>query len=404
MNAHESISVIKDIAQGLRTLVNDNKARELANTASGKKERTYNQREAMAATGGTHSQQLNDICKELGVEPKVDGKWRVPLSVIQDVRAHLGHVPFTRKEDHPLAIFCISTLKGGSGKTTDTATIAVGVATEPMTQYRVGVIDLDPQATLTTLIKPNFDDEEDMSIGDLLMGNYELDEGETFEQVCRDSFLETNVPNLRILPARDYDRKYESDVKLKEIEANKTGEAYSSLFDVKNIIEAVKDDFDILFIDTAPQFSAATLTGHYAANSLIIPIRPSENDRDASSKYMDFLADMYEILVGLDHKGYNDINVLLSAVRLGSPAQVKLAKEIRDEIDEHCYEENFFESDAVVNSAKRYSTVFDISASTYATEKIGSRESMKRAQEGYSKIVTEVESKVLNLWGLNNNG
>lgn len=397
MNARDSIATIRDISQGLRNLVSKNKDKEMADTPSGKKERTYNQREAMAATGCTYSVQVNDLCNELDINPKESGRWSVTHSTIQQMRIKLGHEPFIRTKMRPLAIFCVSTLKGGGGKTTDTATIGVGLATEPLTKYRIGLIDLDPQATLTALIAPSYDPDEHMSVGDLMRGNFELDEGETFEQACRESFLETNISNLRILPAGDDDRKYEIHVEASKIAANKNNEEYSSIYDVQKIIEAVKDDFDIILIDTAPQFSAATLAGHYAANSLIIPIRPSENDRDASSKYLDFLAEMYEILVGLGHEGYNDINVLLSAVRQGSPAQVKLADEIRAEIDEHCYEKDFFESDAVVNCAKRYSTVFDISPSTYASE-IGSKESIKRAQKQFQLIVNEVEQKALSLW------
>lgn len=89
------------------------------------------------------------------------------------------------------------------------ATVASGLATEFHQEYRVGLIDMDGQATLSMYYAPEADQEGNLSVGDLIMRNFDLDEGETFEQAVSEAFLETTIPNLRILPAAQSDRAIE---------------------------------------------------------------------------------------------------------------------------------------------------------------------------------------------------
>ena len=87
----------------------------------------------------------------------------------------------------------------------------------------------------------------------------------------------------------------------------RTIEVYLAYTDLNPIIDSVKDDFDIILIDTPPKFSAATLAAHYSAANLLIPFKASENDRDSSAKYFRFLARMYGLISGFGHQGYDQI-------------------------------------------------------------------------------------------------
>lgn len=398
----DSTQTIQSIAASLTALAEDGQDINLnEDTPNGKKERTYNQREAMKATG-THSSQLNEICEALNINCHIlrEGKrplWRITLTDVQAIREYIGHAPFMRTQDQDIAIWCTATLKGGAGKTTDTATLAVGLATEPMTRYRIGVIDLDPQGTLTSLIKPNLC-PDDFTVGDLMINELEFDEGETFEQVCKDAFVQTNIDNLRILPAGDHDRHYDAVVESRKIEANSKGEVYNAFEDLQRIIEAVKDEFDIIMIDTPPQFNAAAMSGQYVANGLLIPLRPSSHDRKASAKYIKYLATTDELLTGLGQRKKEDIGVLISGVDNRSDHQRKSADEIRDVIGQWCYDDNFIQSDAVTNAATHFMTVYDVSPSGFVGK--GSVDSLKNAQAAYLPIINELERKIRRTWGL----
>ena len=179
------------------------------------------------------------------------------------------------------------------------------------------------------------------------------------------------------------------------MEANKDGKQFSSYKDLSKIIEAVKDDFDILIIDTSPYFSAATLTAHYAANNIIVPIRPSENDTDSSEKYFEQLANIYEILAAINHGGYANVLVQPSAVKSNSMSHVETVSRIRSMYHDHCSPVNFLESDAVLNCAKEYSTIYDLSVSEFAQ---GAKKSLARAQTETLPIIRDIENKSIQFW------
>jgi chromosome partitioning protein len=296
-NQTRTLETILDIAARLGAVVHQNRQHALTDaTQSGKYARRYNQAEAIQATGA-HAKNIRGLCEKLGITYQDGNSWRITINDVMALRGLLNPRPFKRSASQQLQIITISSLKGGASKTTTAATLGAGLVSECMNAYRVGMIDLDPQATLTTLLHPRADDSY-LTAGDLMTGDIELDEGESFEDACKQAFCDTNIPNLRILPAKDYDREYEVLAEKRKMQGG-----YVAYKDLQRIIDAVRDDFDIIIIDTAPQFSTATLAAHYVANNVIVPIRPSENDRDASHKYLAYLASMYQLLIGLGHQG-----------------------------------------------------------------------------------------------------
>lgn len=392
-NPKRTLDTILDIATRLGAVVHQNRQHALTDTTdSGKYARRYNQAEAIHATGA-HAKNIRGLCDKLGITYQDGNSWRISIDDVMALRQLLNPKPFVRSASQQLQIITISSLKGGATKTTTAATLATGLVTECMNAYRVGVIDLDPQATFTTLLHPNAD-ETYLSAGDLMTGDVELEEGETFEDACKAAFCQTNTPNLRILPAKDYDREYEVIAEQRKMQGG-----YVAYKDLQRIIDAVRDEFDIIIIDTAPQFSTATLAAHYVANNVIIPIRPLENDRDASHKYLTYLASMYQLLMGLGHQGYDNIKILLSCIRAGSTTQRMLANEIRQAIaTADLFQNEIPDSEAVATCAKQYCTIFDMSAHEYAG--LGSRRTLSDAQERYGLFIREVESMLLANWGM----
>jgi chromosome partitioning protein len=386
-----TLNVLRGLAAAAKSTKTTNKNRYMADSPNGKWERTYNQREACDATN-LHPRKIIAACKELSIDYKDGNKFCISATDVKKLNEQLG-MRITRPPGSELAVWCVTQQKGGSTKTTLAATIAAGLATECFNNWRIGVIDMDPQATATMLLKPNFDDSM-FSVGDLLTDNIKLGENETFESVCKSSFYQTNLPSLRVLCARDEDRHYETHVERNRIAANKENAEYTSYRDLDRIINAVKDDFDILIVDTSPYFSAATYTAHYSANNIIVPVRPSENDTDSSEKYFDQLADIYEILAGMGHTGYENIIVQPAAVKQ-SPSHIETIARIRNTYFGHCSQYDFADSDAVLNCAKQYSTIYDVSASEYV---MGSNKSLLRVQNLTLQIIKDIETKSRQFW------
>ena len=396
--AKETLAKLNNLASSLSNIIDQNKDINLADSPSGKFIRTYNQSEALAACGGLHSRKMNSILETLDIDSSDGAKWCIDFNDINAVRDHLGYEPFHKRHPNMDAqIWCISSLKGGCGKTSTAVTLGSGLVYELTAGYRVLVIDLDPQGTTTMQLKPRFTDDE-ISVGDLLMKNFELEEGETFEELCKAATYETNAKNLKVMCARESDDEYDIYVENMRLEANANNDVYLAYKDLNLIIDAVKDDFDIILIDTPPKFSAATLAAHFSAENLLIPFKASENDRDSSAKYFRFLARMYGLLAGFGHGGYNQIKVLQTIFKSSSLTQARIAQEIRIACGRDMCLHPFPESEAVINAASMYSTIYDISPSEVSNK----ARTLKKLQEDVMHMVLEFERFLLKNWEIQN--
>lgn len=117
-----------------------------------------------------------------------DSQWLINIEEMYQLRDLLPEnlrkaSKFKRSDNQKMQVIVIQNQKGGVGKTVSAATIASGLATEFHQEYRVGLIDMDGQATLSMYYAPEADLEGCLSVGDLMMNNFDLDEGETLEQV-----------------------------------------------------------------------------------------------------------------------------------------------------------------------------------------------------------------------------
>ncbi|MEZ4888568.1 MAG: ParA family protein [Chitinophagales bacterium] len=141
-------------------------------------------------------------------------------------------------------VITFSNHKGGVGKTT--STVNVGVALSEMGQ-KVLLIDLDPQANLTQsfgITKVNF------NIYESLIGRYELRWTSITE-------------NLDVVP---------STLDLSGAETELVSEPGRE-FILKELIEAIRDQYDFVLIDTPPSLGLLTVNALTAADAVYIPLQ-----------------------------------------------------------------------------------------------------------------------------------
>ncbi|WP_281189039.1 ParA family protein [Vibrio harveyi] len=303
---------------------------------------------------------------------------------------------FERKLGQKMQVWIVNTLKGGSGKTTTTAHLGVGLASELDTLYRVGLIDLDPQGNLTALMLPEFDSESDFSVGDIVMDEFELDEGESYTDFVNSCFLETNVPNVRVLPAKELDNLF--NLRSKQMDSKNFHQALEPL------LEAVKDQFDIILIDTPPNINDIVIAAHFSAHSVIMPLRPDQNDRDGTYKYLRTFSKVYEQLIEYGHQGYDDIKVITVGGQTNSASDQELKREIWYAAGT-CMLPDFNYSEAVKKCAMKGKTVFEISESEYSMKidgktLYGTKDSLRAAQVNVQNIVTGLEASIQQSWSL----
>jgi chromosome partitioning protein len=146
-------------------------------------------------------------------------------------------------------IIAVANQKGGVGKTTTTVNLGAALAE---LDYRVLVIDLDPQGNATTGLGVEARNFEH-SMYDVIMRDLPLE----------DAIEPTSVKNLFVAPAT-------IDLAGVEIELVP---AFSRELKLKRAIETVVDDFDFVIIDCPPSLGLITVNGLAAADEVLVPIQ-----------------------------------------------------------------------------------------------------------------------------------
>lgn len=146
-------------------------------------------------------------------------------------------------------IIAIANQKGGVGKTTTAVSLAASLA---VLEYKVLLIDADPQANATSGLGIDHNKVK-LNIYHGLVGKGDIAEG----------IIKVDVPNLYLLPSH-------RDLVGAEIELVNQFEREILM---KEAIEPLKDAYDIIVIDCSPSLGLVTVNALTAADSVIIPVQ-----------------------------------------------------------------------------------------------------------------------------------
>lgn len=166
-----------------------------------------------------------------------------------------------------MQIITVAIIKGGSGKSTTTAALAQAAA---KAGKRVLAIDLDPQANLTFFLGA------DQNSG----GSYQLLQGADPAQLIQGTAQGISVisgsPDLAT-------------------ERTKPGSAKR----LQDALQAVRKDFDFIFVDTPPQMGELTFNALQAATGLIIPLETDNSSLQGLYQIADIAHQMQNTNPGL---------------------------------------------------------------------------------------------------------
>jgi chromosome partitioning protein len=159
-----------------------------------------------------------------------------------------GESPSPRPHPLPRRL-AVANQKGGVGKTTTAINLGAGLAE---LDYRVLIIDLDPQGNATTGVGVN-PRNLDASMYDVIINEVPIDN-------CIEA---TSFRNLFVAPAS-------LDLAGAEIELVP---AFSRELRLRRALEAVSDDYDFVLIDCPPSLGLLTVNGLAAAQEVLVPIQ-----------------------------------------------------------------------------------------------------------------------------------
>ncbi len=276
----------------------------------------------------------------------------------------------------------IANFKGGVGKTTTAITLAQGMS---LLGHRVLVIDTDPQGSLTTLfgILPDAEVGEEDTILPLVMGA---------ETSIRYAIRETYWDGIDLVPASPL--LFAAEFALP---ARQTKEEGFEFWNVLNYgIDDVRDEYDLIVIDTPPALSYTTINALLASNGIIMPLPPSTLDFASAAQFWSLFSDLAtQLLTNRGHdKQFDFMNILLSRVDSSDATGAIVKQWIQSTYANRVsvLPMEIPKSAVTASATVEFGTVFDI------TKYDGNARTFKRARDAYDLMVSYIETSVQSVW------
>ncbi len=191
--------------------------------------------------------------------------------ILEKTSRKKGHYLPRRREGEKLQVWQLMNFKGGSSKSTTTIHLAHYFALQG---YRVLVVDLDPQGSLTSMcgISPELE-YDGLTIYDAI--RYDS------PAPMADVIVNTYFPGLSIAPSRLVLSEFETE---SAVHSNPEQPFY---FRIRDALAQVETDYDLVLMDSPPQLGFLTISGMAAATSIVIPMTPSMLDVSSTAQFLE---------------------------------------------------------------------------------------------------------------------
>lgn len=237
-------------------------------------------------------------------------KW-FTLDEVLRLRAHFAaegsrskeYLPY-RPKGLPAKITAVANFKGGVGKTSTAAHLSMSAALDG---YRVLVIDLDSQGSMTSIFGGKVADEWG-TVFPLIARHYaqtlrasnqaRMDRGEApqplddtlaeaLKLTAKDVIRPTHWPNIDLIGAQLnlYWAEFQIPVWRMAARGWKLWDALSESL----MADGVLDDYDVVILDTPPALGYLTINGLSAADILLVPFGASFLEFDSTGRFFDML-------------------------------------------------------------------------------------------------------------------
>lgn len=219
-----------------------------------------------------------------------------------------NYLPY-RPEGQPAKLVAVANFKGGVGKTSTCAHLAMSAALDG---YKVLMIDLDSQGSMTSIFGGKVEDEWS-TVFPLLARHYasalqaenqrRLDRGEAPQPLdeslsealavkTRDVIQPTHWPNIDLIGAQLNLYWSEFQIPVWRM-ASRGWKLWDALTDVLEA-DGILDEYDLIFLDTPPALGYLTINGLSAADIVLVPLGASFLEFDSTGRFFDMLHSTFQ--------------------------------------------------------------------------------------------------------------
>jgi len=283
-----------------------------------------------------------------------------------------------RRADDALQIIQLMNFKGGSAKSTSAIHLCHYLA---LKGYRVLAVDLDPQGSLTGFCGIQTELEFDgASVYDALRYDDPVP--------MSDAIVETYFPGLDLAPARLVLSEFETET------AVHAGRGVAFFEKLNQAIKSVEHEYDVVVLDSPPALGFLTLTGLYAATSVIVPMTPSMLDLASTQQFIEmtsaYLGVIEDTGVQLNHDFFSFLITRDDPSDIPSQQIVSLMRAL---FQDRVVSATSLRSTAVGDASMLKMSIYEVSRSEMT------RSTYDRARTSMDAVGAELAGMIQRAWG-----
>lgn len=286
-----------------------------------------------------------------------------------------------RRDGDSLQIISIVNFKGGSSKTTSAIHLAQRYA---LRGYRVLAVDMDPQASLTTMFgyRPEIEFAESGTVYDAL----KYEDPVPLSQVARKTYFH----NLDLAPAGLLLSEYETETAYAL--QHKVDPPFTQRLAIA--LDEIEANYDLVIIDCPPQLGFTTMTALLASTGLLITVVPSMLDVASMAQFLEMAGETVRTLE--EATGPIDWSFLKYLVARFEPTDVpqsQMAGFLRSILLDQVLNTPMLKSTAISDAGMTQQTIYELETSQVV------KKTLDRILESVNGVADEFEKTIQQAWG-----
>jgi len=285
-----------------------------------------------------------------------------------------------RSATEKLQVIAVANFKGGAAKTTTAIHLAQYLS---LRGYRALVVDLDGQASLTSLfgLQPDIDVQPEETLYPVFRG-----EADSLAACIRRTYW----PRLDLVPANLSLNQAEFELPVRA--QHERGFAFWLV--LREAIQKSTKDYDVVIIDCPPSLGFMSINAIFAATGVIVPVPPSMIDFVSTGQFFRMCSQVLDQVeeIDPDSKEVDFFRILVAKHNVTDQNQKQIIHLMGANFGDMLLQNPMAVTTALDGAGLRKRTYYEID------DQIGARQSYMRGLAYLNAVNAEIEGLLLKTW------